>query len=108
MGYLVSNPNEVDYNIAFIMVVLAISGPYIIQYSSTMNAYFVKQVYTEEKWREFGYFRTFYLTMMMSIFGLFWVVLTDVYMKIEAIIQLITLPFYHEKWFCDFSLRIRK
>lgn len=40
IGYELMDHENADYNIAFIWIVMAVIGPYIIQYSSTLNAYF--------------------------------------------------------------------
>ena len=50
LGYTVRHENESDYNWAFVWCVMAIIGPYIIQYSSMMNAYFIKGVFHKAQW----------------------------------------------------------
>jgi len=40
-----------NYNVAFIMIVMSIMGPYIIQYSSLMNAIHNKGFFKADKFK---------------------------------------------------------
>ena len=58
------------YNIAFVFIMMAIFGPYIIQFSSMINALFVKGLYNDERWNKFNCCRRLQLYLSLTIFGL--------------------------------------
>jgi len=93
LGYEKFPEPGTQYNIAFIICSMAIVGPYIIQYSSMMNAYFIKGVFNENRWNEFSVGRKLYLIITFTFFGLLLMPIIDCYMKFEAIILFVTLPF---------------
>lgn len=72
---------------------MAVIGPYIIQYSSMMNAYFIKGAFNEERWQEFSPWRRIYLLATFTFIGLALMPIIDGYMKFEAIVLIVTLPF---------------
>ena len=76
-----STPKD-DYNIAFVFIMMAIFGPYIIQFSSMINAYFVKGLYTDERWKNFRFCRRVQLILSLSILGLIQLPFLDIYIKI--------------------------
>jgi len=41
---------EGHYNISFMWIVMSITVPYIIQYSSMMNTFYLKDYYSETNW----------------------------------------------------------
>lgn len=86
LGYELRHKNEAHCNIAFVWCVMAIIGPYIIQYSSMMNSYFIKGVFNEAMWNEFTFIRKVYLWGTFTFLGLVLMPIIDCYMKFEAVI----------------------
>ena len=81
------------YNIAFILIVMAIMGPYVIQYSSLMNAIHNKGFFKEVKFNTFGLLKKSSLILAFTALGLIIMPLLDILLKIEAILLVLTLPF---------------
>ena len=79
-----------DYNIAFTWTVLSTAGPYVIMYSSMMNAYFNKDSFKNEKFDSFYFIKRVYLTLCFTAFGLLFMLMIDILQKIEIVIKLFT------------------
>jgi len=72
---------------------MSISGPYIIQYSSLMNSLFLKGYFTKENWQELNLIMKIRSVLMMTFVGLIIVFSLDVFLKIQALVIFIFLPF---------------
>ena len=80
------------YNIGFTVVFLATCGPYIIQYSSMMNAFHNKGCYKEPNLKDAGFFRKLYLYLATTFIGLLIMIIVDILQKIESIIRILLIP----------------
>ena len=80
------------YNLAFILIVMAIMGPYIIQYSSLMNAIHNKGFFKEVKFNTFGRLKKLSLILAFTALGLIIMPILDIMLKLEAVLLVLTLP----------------
>lgn len=86
---------------------MAIVGPYIIQFSSMINAFFVKGIFEDDRWSRFTWIRKFYLFSSLTVIGLAILPILDIYIKVRATVLLLLLPLH---WLgCkDFYVKVRK
>lgn len=80
---------QYHYNIGFTIVMIAILGPYIIQYSTMMNAIHVKGYFKENKFMHFRRPKKCYLRLAFTFFGLFLMPIIDLALKIQVAILLV-------------------
>lgn len=73
---------------------MATFGPYIIQYSSMMNSFYNKGFFTSERFKRFTCCKKFQLYVVLTVLGLWTMPLIDLLIKIEALINLITVFFF--------------
>lgn len=85
---------EYDYNIGFVFIALAIFGPYIIQYSSMMNAIHNKGLFRQERFDKFHICKRIYLSLAFTWLGLLILPTIDILLKLQCIVDTIFLPFY--------------
>ena len=81
-------------HIAFSLVGLAILGPYIIQYSSLMNAIHHKGYFKKEKFKKFGCLKRAYLYLAFTFIGLLIMPTIDFFLKVESIIKIFSFACY--------------
>lgn len=77
---------------------MAIFSPYIIQFSSMINAFFVKGIFEDERWSKFNCGRKLYLFLNLSFLGLFILPFLDFFIKVRATILLLLLPLHFTKF----------
>lgn len=79
------------YHWAFIMIIIATFGPYIIQYSSRMSSNFHKGYFQKDKWVEYHFLRKFQFCLSFTFIGLLYMFFIDIILKLEALFLLLTL-----------------
>lgn len=73
------------------MVCFAIVGPYIIQYSSMLNAIHYKGYFKTAKSKNLGCLRRIYLYTAFTFIGLLIMPLIDLMLKLEAIVKVLSI-----------------
>ena len=97
-----------QYNIAFIWIMMAIFSPYIIQFSSMINAFFVKGLFEDDRWKRFYILRRCYLILSLSFLGLAILPMLDLYIKVQSVILVLIIPLYFCKSCKDRFVAIRR
>ena len=82
---------EYQYHIGFTVVALAIFGPYLIQYSTMMNALHNKDLFKSEKFSKLSCQKRICLRLTFTALGVVIMPLFEVFKKIEAVIRLLSL-----------------
>ena len=81
-----------DYNVAFMWCLMCICGPFIIQYSSMMNSFFLKGYYTEKNWKKLSCCRKMQAFFMLTFVGLIFIIpMLDITLKFEALATFLSL-----------------
>ena len=81
-----------DYNICFMIVAMAIFGPYIIQYSSLMNSIHNKGFFKANKFNKFSFVGQIYLNISFTALGLLIMPIIDILLKIQAVVKVLSIP----------------
>ena len=88
--------NERDhYHICFMWIAMSIISPYIIYYSSMMNNFYLKGYFIESNLNLMTCRRKLEALFTMTFLGLVLMTpLLDIFLKVEALIWLLTLPLF--------------
>ena len=80
-----------NYNMAFMWIVMSITVPYIIQYSSMMNTFYLKDYFSQANWKNYSCLKKLFHFIIMSFLGLVvYLPMLEILIKVQALTLLLT------------------